>query len=264
MLNVSMQKPSDWAGLGSRRLLATPTKAHLQSIRDGSNRPFFFVLITSKQSGLKIDMTDMILCLRYASNDETPRHRIVSAKALVGTSPIFSFRFVLNRACTCRAPVYTSPCLVISHSVFVLLSSVINSPFVGLLIYIFTYLHSLLVGACLSPSVSGGAASGRTSGYVVFRSSSPPPEVCACLISTQTLTSRPSLSPQSGWTHSKERGEENETRPLRVHGKKKKTALRAGAAAGSLPSPVTSRKVAAISITPAPHLTGRVMERRTR
>lgn len=52
---------------------------------------------------------------------------------------------MLKQACACRASVYTSLCLVISHSVFVLMSSVINSPLVGLLICIFTYLHCLLV-----------------------------------------------------------------------------------------------------------------------
>lgn len=84
---------------------------------------------------------------------------IVTTKEFVRTSPIFSFCFVFKHACMCCVHVYTSLCLVISHSVFVLMCSVINSPLVGLVIYIFTYLQSVLVEACLSPSASGETAS---------------------------------------------------------------------------------------------------------
>lgn len=178
-------------GLGSRRLGATPTEAHLQLKHDGSNRSCFCAdhkqTVWPKNGHHWHD-----LYVHYAANYEAPRHYIVTTKAFVGTSPIFSFCFVFKQACACYVPVYTSLCLVISHSVFVLMSSVITSPLVGLLIYIFTYLHSLLVVACLSPSASGETASGRTSSYVVFRSISPSPEVWACLISAQTLTSQPS------------------------------------------------------------------------
>lgn len=97
---------------------------------------------------------------------------IVTTKGFVGTSRIFSFCFVFKHACACCMSVYTSLCLVISHSIFVLMSSVINSPLVGLLIYIFTYLHSILVAACLTSSASEKTASGHTSGYVIFHSMS--------------------------------------------------------------------------------------------
>lgn len=151
-----------------------------------------FVLIASKQFGLKMDVADMIytfitpLIMRRLATILLPQRHLLEHL------PSSHFCFVFKQACACRVPVYTSLCLVISHSVFVLMSSVITSPLVGLLIYIFTYLHSLLVAACLSPSASGETASGRTSGYVVFRSISPSPEVRACLISAQTLISRPS------------------------------------------------------------------------
>lgn len=126
------------------------------------------------------------LCVHYTANYEMLRRYIVITKEFVVTSPIFSFCFVFKRACACCAPVYTSLCLVISHSVFVLMSSVINSPLVGRLIYISTYLHSIWVAACLSPSASGLTASGCTSGYVVFHSLSSSPEV---LFQLQTLIS---------------------------------------------------------------------------
>lgn len=55
-----------------------------------------FMLITSKQFGLKMDVADMIDTLNYAANYETLHHYIVTTKAFVGTSPIFSFCFVVQ------------------------------------------------------------------------------------------------------------------------------------------------------------------------
>lgn len=46
--------------------------------------------------------------------------------------------------------------------------SLINSPWVGMLICIFTYLHSLWVPGCRSRSASGEIALGYTSGYIAF------------------------------------------------------------------------------------------------
>lgn len=164
---------------------------------------------------------------------------------------------MFKQACACCVPVYTSLCLVISHSVFVLMSSVINSPLVGLLIYIFTYLHSLLVAACLSPSASGKPPVAPP----VMSFSAPSPH----LVRFEPALFR--LKHSSVSPHRKAAGriqnsaERKMRRGLCALRKKKRKKLRG---LGSPASPVTSRKAAAISITPAPHLTDRVMERHTR
>lgn len=77
--------------------------------------------------------------------------------------------------------------------------SLINSPWVELLICIFTYLHSLWVAGCRSHSASGESALGHASRLTAFCCSSV--GLFACLISPQRLVPRSSSPLWAEWTH---------------------------------------------------------------
>lgn len=134
-----------------------------------------FVRVTQKNVCSKNGRRRHDLYGHYTGNYVTLHRYMVTTKAFVGTS--------LNVFFPSDFFIYACVCVSIHLSVFgdqllcfVLMFSVINSPLVGLLICIFTYLHSLLVAACHSPSASGEIASGHTSSYITFCSISSSPE----------------------------------------------------------------------------------------